>query len=414
MPAPTSATLVKIAKKPQGQTLSKGQKLFNQLSKKITNLRKQVSQWQDLLPQYQQQYQEKFLPLIDEFNHQRLLLVRVFDSAYDSKFFSKKQRQQLAELIQTTVDTLLEYESNDELKALYGKYHGQNYDNQEQAMQADLQALFQNEFGIKIDQEIDYRDPEAVMKMLYEHAQAAKAEQEAAAQHPPPPSPDKARPNKHEAKQAQKREKQQAEQALAEEQLRGTLREVYRKLASALHPDRETDAAERERKTGLMSQVNVAYDNEDFLRLLELQLEIEQIDAATIGSLSAERQKHYNRVLQEQVQQLEMELAQMLTVFQMRFSLMQADTHRGTPNAAAQLPLLAQEMAQLQEGVVALQHDVQAFSEPKHLKNWLVQLGKEERAMVRRQTQHQQMLQAIFGQDEEHDDDYPRWGDKPF
>ncbi len=34
------------------------------------------------------------------------------------------------------------------------------------------------------------------------------------------------------------------------------LRDVYRKLASALHPDREQDARERERKSALMSEVN--------------------------------------------------------------------------------------------------------------------------------------------------------------
>jgi curved DNA-binding protein CbpA len=37
------------------------------------------------------------------------------------------------------------------------------------------------------------------------------------------------------------------------------VREVFRKLASELHPDRETDPAEHARKTELMQRVNQAY-----------------------------------------------------------------------------------------------------------------------------------------------------------
>jgi len=56
------------------------------------------------------------------------------------------------------------------------------------------------------------------------------------------------------------------------------VREVFRKLASELHPDRETDPAEHARKTELMQRVNQTYKAGDLLALLELQLSIEQID----------------------------------------------------------------------------------------------------------------------------------------
>lgn len=49
-----------------------------------------------------------------------------------------------------------------------------------------------------------------------------------------------------------------------------SLREVYRRVASALHPDREADPAARERKTALMQQANRAYAAQDLLGLLEL------------------------------------------------------------------------------------------------------------------------------------------------
>ncbi len=83
------------------------------------------------------------------------------------------------------------------------------------------------------------------------------------------------------------------------------LREIYRKLASALHPDREADGAERERKTALMKRVNQAYQNEDLLELLSLQIEIEQIDSEHLAGLPEQRLRHYNHVLKEQVRTLE-------------------------------------------------------------------------------------------------------------
>ena len=48
-----------------------------------------------------------------------------------------------------------------------------------------------------------------------------------------------------------------------------SVRDVYRKLVSALHPDREADGAERERKTALMQRANQAYERNDLLELLD-------------------------------------------------------------------------------------------------------------------------------------------------
>ena len=44
-----------------------------------------------------------------------------------------------------------------------------------------------------------------------------------------------------------------------------------RRLASALHPDREVDASARERKTRLMGEANAAYARKDLVALMQLQ-----------------------------------------------------------------------------------------------------------------------------------------------
>ena len=79
-----------------------------------------------------------------------------------------------------------------------------------------------------------------------------------------------------------------------------SIRDVYRRLASALHPDREPDPVERDRKTALMQRVNQANDARDLLALLSLQRELEQIDGADLARLADERLLHFNRVLKAQ------------------------------------------------------------------------------------------------------------------
>ncbi len=390
-PQASAAAALKIAKNSQGHTLSKGQKLFNQLTKKIANLRQHVKQWEDLLPLYQQQYQERFLPLMAEFNQQRLAMLRLFDAAHDKTKLSKAQRQSLRMLIEQMIEELLEYEPNDELKALFERYHGQNFEAHEQAMQADFQAMMRDVMGVDIDQPIDYRDPEAMLRMLDEQVRAHMESEQASA------AADGA-PNPAQAAKASKRElKQQAEQALAEQQLGQTLREVYRKLASALHPDRESDASERERKTALMSRVNVAYDNKDLLRLLELQLEVEQIDASMINSLGGERLKHFNRILSEQVDELKMELAQIYSVFQIRFPGLQPDSGRDVPPAATQLPHLMREVAQLEGALAGLKQDLLQLQDTPHLKQWLTELAAAEREREREEARHRREFERMFG-----------------
>src|SRR6185436_10379393 len=85
---------------------------------------------------------------------------------------------------------------------------------------------------------------------------------------------------------------------------RQALRDIYRKLASAVHPDRESDAARREEKNELMQRINQAYAANDLLSLFEIQIEIDQLDPEQIGNLGSQRLRHYNRLLAEQLEQL--------------------------------------------------------------------------------------------------------------
>ena len=228
------------------------------------------------------------------------------------------------------------------------------------------QAMARDFFGVDVDlQDADMDSPEDFLQRLQEQLQArqAQAEQQREAHH----AKRRAKPNARERKAQE--EAAQATQSV---------REIYRKLASSLHPDRETDPAERERKTALMQRVNQAYANNKLLDLLQLQLEIEQIDPEHIAGLSEERLKHYNRVLAEQLKELQQEVNEVEGHFMMEFGL---DPYQRLKPAGlmrelrADLQVLERENLRLTRELNGLRAD------PAAIKDWI----KAERQLQKQQ-----------------------------
>ncbi len=86
------------------------------------------------------------------------------------------------------------------------------------------------------------------------------------------------------------------------------LRTLYRKLASSLHPDRESDTAEKKRKTETMQGINSAYQNKDLLSLLKLHNQTLQGGAAATEALAEDTLREYNALLKTQLKALEAEI----------------------------------------------------------------------------------------------------------
>jgi len=177
-----------------------------------------------------------------------------------------------------------------------------------------------------------------------------------------------ARQAKREARKAQR---EPAPAALLEQQAQqdagATLRQLYRQLASALHPDRAGDEAERARMTGLMSAANAAYDRRDLLALLDLQLQAELADPTHLERLSAQRLQAVTRLLKEQAASLERERQGE----QQRW-LHQLDLPAGSRIDAALLQrrLEEQELELLRE-LHAAESWLEQAGEPAGLKAWL-------------------------------------------
>ena len=307
---------ISISLKQKSERLSKPQKLFNSLIGRIGKQRALLAAWEAVMPRFQQHYAANLQPLLEQTLAMRLEFVRGLDTAYSQngkKGLSKSERRYVHELLSDLAEELANETDSAEMKALYQKYSGVDFDQEEAEMMANMKAMMEFELGVDLGDDLDMSSPDAFIKQMQARLAEEQENQEKHAQ----AENERRAKRKKSTKQHAKEEKQLAE----EKRVNLSLREIYRKLASALHPDRELDPAERERKTVLMQRVNQAYDKKNLLQLLELQMEIEHIDQTAINSLSEERLAHYNKILKEQLAELEQQVRFVDYDFKMRFGI---------------------------------------------------------------------------------------------
>jgi hypothetical protein len=135
---------------------------------------------------------------------------------------------------------------------------------------------------------------------------------------------------------------------------------------SALHPDRESDPAERTRKTALMVRVNAANDSKDLLALLRLQLEIDQIDPSSVAGMADDKLRGFNRMLKEQLKNLQAEYQDIMGRMRMVFDLGYDNV---TPKAMVNA--LRSQTQHLQSMLEGLKHDLALIQDDKALKKWV-------------------------------------------
>lgn len=114
------------------------------------------------------------------------------------------------------------------------------------------------------------------------------------------------------AREQAKFKRQQEKQAQAEKLVNQSLKTVYLKIASIIHPDREPDESKKAEKTELLQRANEAYEQEDLFFLLKLQLEVEQSKNGSNRGLSSEQVKFYQQVLEAQSQALKQQIQELI------------------------------------------------------------------------------------------------------
>ena len=87
--------VVRIVDQKGQTTLSRTQKSFNKLIKKIDAQRKILAAWQATIPLYHQKYASEFDPLLDVFKRHQLQLVHLLDLADADTALSKTDKTKI-------------------------------------------------------------------------------------------------------------------------------------------------------------------------------------------------------------------------------------------------------------------------------------------------------------------------------
>jgi hypothetical protein len=288
-------------------TLGKAQRLFNRLTGQIGRQRDRLAAWQA----YRDRYHERIVAEMDPAHAavrdaQRKLLRQMDillerDRSGSAERLSRRHQATLRTHVAAICAELLAHGGDAEITAIRDRHAAparrtRRGGNPLAASEAMLRELFG-------DDVVDGHTADSVEALMEQVRGRLDAREAAEAER------HRLRAEERAAKRGRPTRAEQAAERRAQfmREASQSVREIYRRLASTLHPDREPDPGERARKTLLMQRANQAYAGDDLLALLALQIEIEQIDASHLAQASDTRIAHFNEVLKEQLAALQAE-----------------------------------------------------------------------------------------------------------
>ena len=286
--ARVGAAVALTALKFSDSTLSAEQRRFNQLLERTELLAGRIEAARVLADAHRIVWSAALRPL----ESQRNVLMRDMALWLDDRLkrpgLTRKQQQMASDIICELAGSLV-LEGVENMRELHDAHSDETLGEQEKASAAETQAFLEEMLGEALNSDQEFANPQDVLHASMEQIrQQAEAHQQARAA--------------HKAKRAKTAQKQQTEDA------DGALRTIYRQLASALHPDRETDPTEQVRKTALMSEANAAYARRDLLALLQLQLRADLADVRKVSTMAKEKIAALTALLKERVDVLAREL----------------------------------------------------------------------------------------------------------
>ena len=350
--------------------LTPAQQRFNDLLAQIERLSGQIERleaWSDKHRYAHIQALRESVQLSQ--SHRKSLLLFVHERLQTADFTDRQQR--MARGLVRGLMAHLAATSDPQVQALVDLYVSEEdeqeaADDQAEAAQR-LRERIEEALGQPLEKPSQYQTPEEMMAAgmrQWQRQQQADEERKTAK-----------RAARKAQKQAQKKsaaaEKGEVPAALMRElDAKSAIRTIFRQLASALHPDREPDEQERLRKTGLMSEVNAAYEKNDLTTLLRLQMQVTQINPqnkAGTTRMADDKLIAMSLLLKEQVAALEDDLDQL----ENRLSRELCVPVRADADEAALSQSLQRIQADHRHSADSLAADLRRIQNDAELKRWL-------------------------------------------
>jgi hypothetical protein len=352
----------------QKSFVGKSQRDFKKLVHQIDEKKQILRQWQEYKLRHRQRVMDEILPLQrDIHSAQREMVLFIHDILRPEGRkppglrLGKVQQRKLTHVLLNLVNGLLDEVPDDqELEGIHDEYSAMSREETQTLEEKQDRLIFEELFGVDLS---DYDGEGDLMHFAHQkiHQQKQADEEKRAERHQKKKAAKSAKQNSEEKPSLSKKEQEVQEASLS-------VKEVYRKLASTLHPDREKDPVERVRKTEIMQKVNQAYADNDLLTLLNLQLEIEQIDSDHILMLPEERLKIYIRVLRSQLGELEQEIQGELRAF------LDMGPYFGALTPERIEREFDAEVEHLKGILFQIRRDLKEFNDPSMLRQWLKEL----------------------------------------
>ncbi|MDP2819489.1 MAG: hypothetical protein Q8O29_14720 [Polaromonas sp.] len=331
--------------------LSPAQLRFNRLLARIEKVKEQMADLETLADAYRPQYSATLTSLEDKKQALMRSMIHKLDECIQGTGLTAVQKRIGAEILCDLTEALAAL-GDETMQVLHDKYSARSLRDKEQDSIADMRDVMEQMLGqpLKSDEPLDSFD--AMMNAMAQHFKETTGDDQ---------TQRKATGASKKPTVAQKKAAQQQEDAET------VLRKVFRQLVSSLHPDRERDPAEKQRKTTLMSEANVAYGRQDLVALLQIQMRVEQSGVQSFAQLAEEKIEAMTLLLKQQAAELERGLHQRKHQLLEEFDLSWSDVFSA---AGLRTRLLAQERV-LQRELSVMQQDLLQVQEAAGLKQWL-------------------------------------------
>jgi flagellar biosynthesis GTPase FlhF len=382
-----------------GAVLSPEMKAFNRALARIDKLKTQLTELDALGQQYRGRLAQVLDPLRAQVRAQQREMVLFLDQRLtpaptgpSHKALSKTQ-QETARTILCALSAGLAGDGHTDMEAIHDRHSTTSLHDLAQAdrrhakvMLDDLMSEMRREWGgVASEPLADDGDasPEAMLAQAMQALERLQQEHEA---HRAERAAERAA--KRQAKAQTQPASPQAQALTQQAQAEQTLKNLFRQIASRLHPDREPDEAQRQRKTALMSEANAAYQRQDWVALMQIQLQAELVDPDHASRLSAQRLSELTLLLKQQAAALDRERqvkqAQWVQLLELPW---------GMPlNATTLHTVLEQMRVELEEEVAGQAVDLADIQTEAGLKTFL----NEQRRRLRAEEKSEKM-KAEFG-----------------
>ncbi len=284
---------LKLSFQQDSQNLSPQQKKLNRLIEQIEQQKIQLAAWQKAQAEIQQQAGKTLVPIYTELHDILFQQLEQLWNSLQSYEFSKADIAQLDDKIQNLTAILKSSQvlsEQQKLKVIQIDHFYQQHAEHNQAKKNKKKPTIESHDPIEIyDQHLNREQADVDLDGYEYDEQQHEVERE---QH---------RLNR------QKQKREQA-QKMAEQ----SLKTVYLKIASIIHPDREQDEQLKVEKTEMLQHANAAYEKQDLFYLLKLQIQVEQNRGVAQKGLSNEQVKFYKLALDAQSQKLDDEINEII------------------------------------------------------------------------------------------------------